>query len=217
MKFFYKCTKCKTIKKDDVTIKYQILLYNITKNDLFITKMAEFKLLPPNRLYQELLYHLTTKKDWTINIDSIFTEKQINMINFIYQFNAQELSFDFLIPFKKISNENIELIQNNLGTIINNINKRRFTFLENKAFENISQSLIKNIDKEDFIPIDISNNYDNEKRYNDLVPCFINYYYDFYDLNETEGDEKENNNDNNIFNDKNDEEQSFFTINSIKK
>ena len=74
--FCYKCNKCKTIK-NDVSIKYQILLYNKIKKELFITKMGEFKLLPPNRLYQELMYHLSTQKEWKINIENIFTEKQI--------------------------------------------------------------------------------------------------------------------------------------------
>ena len=217
MLFYYKCNKCKTVK-NDVTIKYQILLYNKRKKDLFITKMGEFKLLPPNRLYQELMYHITSKKDWAINIENIFTEKQINIINFIYYFSTQGISFDFLIPYKTLSDENVELIQNNLGAIISDINRRRFSLLEISEYDKINKSLTMNTDNDDFIPIDISNN-DNLNRYNsDLVPCLINYYYDIYNEGEEleNNDEDNNNNNVNVEND-NDDGQNYFTINPIKK
>ena len=211
MIFYYKCSKCKAVK-NDVTIKYQILLYNKRKKELFITKMGEFKLFPPNRLYQELVYHLTLKKEWKINIENIFTEKQINLLNFIYYFSSEGLSFDFLIPFKTISDENIELIQNNLGAIISDINKRRFSFLEIDEYDKINKSLTMNTENEDFIPIDISNN-DNLNRYYDLVPCLINYYYDIYHFNENE-EEKDGTNEDNIINNNNENGQTYFTINA---
>ena len=50
------------------------------QKDQYMQKMGEFKLLPPNRLYQELMYHLTSKIEWEINIESIFIEKQIMWI-----------------------------------------------------------------------------------------------------------------------------------------
>lgn len=219
--FYYKCSKCKTIK-NDVTIKYQMLLFNKEKKELFITKMGEFKLLPPNRLYQELMYHLTSKKNWVINIENIFTEKQINIINFIYYFSTEGLSFDFLIPYKTLNDESIELIQNNLGAIISDINRRRFSVLEVNEFDKISKSLIMNPENEDFIPIDISN-YDHFNRYFDLIPC-LNNYYDIYDFNygevinetETETETNENEDNNNLNNAENDE-LNYFTINATKK
>ena len=67
--YTYKCIKCKSLK-NDVIIKYQVLLQNKKRNELYITKMGEFKLLPPNRLYQELMFHLTAKEEWKINIDN---------------------------------------------------------------------------------------------------------------------------------------------------
>ena len=221
--FYYRCSKCKTVK-NDVPIKYQILLYNKRKKELFITKMGEFKLLPPNRLYQELMYHLTSKKEWKINIDNIFTEKQINIINFIYYFSCEGLTFDFLIPFKTISDEKIELIQNNLGAIISDINRRRFSLLEINECEKINKDLTMNPENEDFIPIDISNNY-NLNRYYDLAPCLINYYYDINNFNFEEGEEidgnEENNNNNinsnNINNNSNGDGQLYFTINACEK
>lgn len=184
--------------------------------------MGEFKLLPPNRLYQELMYHLTSKKNWVINIENIFTEKQINIINFIYYFSTEGLSFDFLIPYKTLNDENIELIQSNLGAIISDINRRRFSVLEVTEFDKISKSLIMNPENEDFIPIDISN-YDHFNRYFDLVPC-LNNYYDIYDFNygeannetETETETEINENGENINNAENDE-LNYFTINATKK
>ena len=213
--FCYKCNKCKTIK-NDVSIKYQILLYNKIKKELFITKMGEFKLLPPNRLYQELMYHLSTQKEWKINIENIFTEKQINLINFIYYFSTEGLSFDFLIPFKTISDENVELIQNNLGAIISDINKRRFSLLEIKEYDKINKSLTMSTENEEFVPIDISNN-DNLNRYYDLIPCLINYYNDLYHFSDNEEQEIECTNEENNDNIINGEGQSYFTINATKK
>ena len=69
----YKCIKCKTYK-DDVFIKYQLLLFNKKRKELYITKMGEFKLLPPNRLYKELMFNLTSQKNWEINVDNIMNE-----------------------------------------------------------------------------------------------------------------------------------------------
>ena len=216
--FYYNCIKCKTIK-NDVNIQYQILLYNKIKKELFITKMGEFKLLPPNRLYQELMYHLTSKKEWKINIENIFTEKQINLINFIYYFSMEGLSFDFLIPFKTITDENVELIQNNLGAIISDINKRRFTLMEITEYDKINKSLTMNTENEDFIPIDISNN-NHLNGYYDIIPCLINYYYDFYRFNENDGEEyphEEENGEEDNNNPVNEEDQNYFTINASKQ
>ena len=95
----YKCIKCKSYK-NDLYIKYQILLFNIKRNELFLTKMSEFKLLPPNRLYKELMYNLTSQKNWEINIDNIIKQNQINLMNYIFYFSIEGLSFDFLLPKK---------------------------------------------------------------------------------------------------------------------
>ena len=86
--------------------------------------MGEFKLLPPNRLYKELIYNLTSKKVWEINIEKITTEYQINLMNFIFYFSTEQLSFDFLLPYKKLDDDNFDIIQNNLCSYISNINKK---------------------------------------------------------------------------------------------
>ena len=167
----YKCIKCKTFK-DEVYIKYQLLLYNKKRDELYITKMGEFKLLPPNRLYKELMFNLTSEKNWEINVDNIMNEVQINLMNYLFYFSIEELSFDFLLPFKKITEEKIELIQNNLCSVICDINKRRFSLVGKVESNAINKDLLKNKENANFVPIDISNS-DNFDKYFDLVPCYI--------------------------------------------
>ena len=167
----YKCIKCKTYK-DDVFIKYQLLLFNKKRKELYITKMGEFKLLPPNRLYKELMFNLTSEKNWEINVDNIMNEVQINLMNYLFYFSIEELSFDFLLPFKKITEEKIELIQNNLCSVICDINKKRFSLVGKVESNEINKDLLKNKENANFVPIDISNS-DNFDKYFDLVPCYI--------------------------------------------
>ena len=201
----YKCIKCKTYK-DDVYIKYQILLYNKKRNELYITKMGEFKLLPPNRLYQELMLNLTSQKNWKINIDNIMNENQINLMNFLFYFSIEELSFDFLLPFKKISEEKIEIIQNNLCSVICDINKKRFSILGKVESNVINEDLVKNKENENFIPIDISNS-DHFDKYFELVPCFNDNEENDYLIGENYQDE---------INIDNDKKLNYFSINGKK-
>ena len=105
----------------------------------------------------------------------------------------------------------MELIQNNLGQILSEQNQKRFSnFLENNQCEEINKKLIEDSEKEDFIPIDIT----NLNKYYDLVPCLINSLNDNYYLNPIEIQSVERNkNDkdkeiNNIIKEKN-----YFTIN----
>ena len=118
-----------------------------------------------------------------------------------------------------MSDEDVELIQNNLGAIISDINKRRFSLLETKEYDkiNVNKSLTMNPENEDFVPIDISNN--NLNRYYDLVPCLINYYYEIYDFDDKDGEEteykEEDNGDTNI-NNIDEEGIKYFTINATK-
>ena len=173
--YTYKCIKCKSLK-NDVIIKYQVLLQNKKRNELYITKMGEFKLLPPNRLYKELIYNLTSKKVWEINIEKITTEYQINLMNFIFYFSTEQLSFDFLLPYKKLDDDNFDIIQNNLCSYISNINKKRFSVMGKVESDDISKGLIENKGSDNFIPIDIS----NFDKYFDLTPCLADNTQDDY-------------------------------------
>ena len=46
-------------------------------------------------------------KDNNINIDHIFSNKNINLLNFIFYFSLNNLPFDFLIPYENNMNNNI--------------------------------------------------------------------------------------------------------------
>ena len=210
IKLDYKCPKCNTII-DKIIIKYQILLYNKRKKELFIIKKDNFELEHPKKLYQDLIKYLT-KNEWEIDIDNILKKSEIDLFNYIFYFSSKSLSFDFLLPYKIFNNENMELIQNNLGQILSEQNQKRFSnFLENNQCEEINKKLIEDSEKEDFIPIDIT----NLNKYYDLVPCLINSLNDNYYLNPIEIQSVERNkNDkdkeiNNIIKEKN-----YFTINS---
>ena len=165
-----------------------------------------FKLLPPNRLYQELMLNLTSQKNWKINIDNIMNENQINLMNFLFYFSIEELSFDFLLPFKKISEEKIEIIQNNLCSVICDINKKRFSILGKVELNVINEDLVKNKENENFIPIDISNS-DNFDKYFELAPCFNDNEENDYLLGENYQNE---------INIDNDKKLNYFSINGKK-
>ena len=201
--YTYKCIKCKAFS-NDVYIKYQILLNNKKRKELYITKMGEFKLLPPNRLYTELMFNLSSQKNFEINIEAI--QNQFNFMNYIFYFSIENLSFDFLFPYRKIPDENVELIQNNLGFVISDINKRRFSVINNEKkndLSNINKGLVENKENGNFIPIDISK-CDNFDKYYNLIPCIIDNEQDeFY----------ENINENNIEDYKS---TNYFSINGNK-
>ena len=171
LNYTYKCIKCKSFS-NDVFIKYHILLNNKKRKELYITKMGEFKLLPPNRLYTELMFNLSSQKNLEINIDNITSQNQFNLMNYIFYFSIENLSFDFLFPYKKLDDEHIELIQNNLGYVISDINKRRFSIINNAQTNDINKGLNENKENENFIPIDISK-CDNFDKYYNLTPCII--------------------------------------------
>ena len=81
----YKCKECGQ-KKNSIDIKYQILLINKKKNQSFITKIGEFKLLSPYRLYTNLKLDQLTRKDYSLKIDNIYNEKKNELFNYIFYF-----------------------------------------------------------------------------------------------------------------------------------
>ena len=200
--YTYKCIKCKSFS-NDVIIKYQILLNNKKRKELYITKMGEFKLLPPNRLYTELMFNLSCQKNLEINIEKITSQNQFNLMNYLFYFSIENLSFDFLFPYKKLDDEQIELIQNNLGSVISDINKRRFSIINNAQTNDINKGLVENKENENFIPIDISK-CDNFDKYYNLTPCII-------DNEPNELYEENNENNNNEY-----KSTNYFTINGKK-
>ena len=157
--FGYKCKNCGEVN-NTITINYQILLINENKNQVFITKVGQFKLLSPFRLYSNLTLDLLTRRDYSLKIDNIYNEQGNELFNYIFYFCRKNLTFDFLIPYKTLNDIDLEFFETNLGTIIDNINKKKFSDKEKMTYEN----LIKERNNE-FIPIDISN-------VRDLTPCY---------------------------------------------
>ena len=58
----------------------------------------------PHLLYQQLKIYVLNLKDNNIDIDHIFSNQNINLMNYIFYFTLNCLPFDFLIPYK--NNEN---------------------------------------------------------------------------------------------------------------
>ena len=163
--FQYKCKNCEAVK-NSIDIKYQLLLINKLTNKSFITKIGEFKLMSPYRLYTNLKLDLLTRKDYSLKIDNIYHENKNELLNYIYYFCRKNLTFDFLIPYKPVNSMNFELIENDLDTIISDINKQRLTVNNQINLEN----LLKETENE-FIPINISENL-TCKMFENLTPCY---------------------------------------------
>ena len=165
--FEYTCKACGA-KKNSIDIKYQILLINKNKNQSFITKIGDFKLLSPYRLYTNLKLDQLTRKDYSLKIDNIYNEKRNELFNYIFYFCRKNLTFDFLIPYKSLNGIDMELIENRLGTIISDINRQRFTIKSEINTDN----LIKEMEDE-FVPINISENSNLDKKtFDDLTPIY---------------------------------------------
>ena len=165
--FEYKCKKCGEIK-NSIDIKYQILLINKRKNQSFITKIGEFKLLSPYRLYTNLKLDQLTRKDYSLKIDNIYNEKSNELFNYIFYFCRSNLTFDFLIPYKSLNAMDLELIENRLGTIISDINKQRFSIKNQISADNLTKEM-----ENEFVPINISDNSNFDKKtFDDLTPSY---------------------------------------------
>ena len=165
--FEYKCKNCGAVK-NCIDIKYQILLINKNKNQSFITKLGDFKLLSPYRLYTNLKLDQLTRKDYSLKIDNIYNEKKNELFNYIFYFCRKNLTFDFLIPYKSLNGIDLELIENRLGSIISDINRQRFSIKTDINTDN----LIKEMENE-FVPINISENSNLDKNtFDDLTPIY---------------------------------------------
>ena len=141
--FKYKCEKCEGVE-NEVNIKYQILLSNLQKKEAIVMGEGEYKLNTPYLFYQSIKNYFLKRKDYKLDIENIFYEKELNLPYIIFYFSIINLSFDFLLPYKKEGNE---------------ITKKGKE--ENKSNEN------------EFVPIKINyDNDDVYRRFNDLVPLY---------------------------------------------
>jgi hypothetical protein len=100
-KFNFKCKKCGESNKNiNIKTNYNIFLCDIKKNKDVIIKQGSFNLIMPHLLFQEIKNYVINLKDNNIDIDHIFSNKNINLLNFIFYFSLNGLPFDFLIPYE---------------------------------------------------------------------------------------------------------------------
>ena len=192
--FEYVCKKCGTIM-NNINIKYQIILINQKNNQSFVTKLGEFQLLSPYRLYTNLKFDQLNMKDYSLKINNIYNEKKNDFFNYIFYFCRKNLTFDFLIPYKSLNNIDLELIENKLGNIISDINKKRFSIKGPLNPENLTKEL-----ENEFVPINISENSNLDKIiFTDLTPSYSTDAFEGIYENETEKENNENKNSDNSF------------------
>ena len=141
--FKYKCEKCVEVE-NEIIIKYHILLSNFQKKEAIVMGEGEYKLNTPYKFYENIKSYFQNRKNYELNIENIFNEKELNLPYIIFYLSINKLSFDFLLPYK------------NEGDELNKKGKE-----ENKVNEN------------EFVPIKINyDNDDVYRRFNNLVPLY---------------------------------------------
>ena len=95
----YKCSECGE-DNIDVKIKYKLSLIDKKKNESIIVNQGQFKLIPPHKIYEHMKEYFIYLKDYKLDIDHIFSNDKIYLLNNIFYFSDRMLSFDFLIPYE---------------------------------------------------------------------------------------------------------------------
>ena len=138
--FKFKCEKCQGIESE-IKIKYHILLSNFQKKEAYVMGEGEYKLSTPYKFYENIKNYFQKRKNYKLDIENIFNEKDLNLPFIICYFSIINYSFDFMLPYKKSEEE---------------IKKKGKE--QNKINEN------------EFVPIKINyDNDDVYRRFNDLV------------------------------------------------
>ena len=104
-KLFYKCKKC---EEDNIEIKirYKLFIKQKNKGENLIITEGIFKLIPPHIIYQDLKNYLLNLDDNKLDIDNIFSNDKIHLLNNIFYFSDKILPFDFLIPYEEQGKRN---------------------------------------------------------------------------------------------------------------
>ena len=133
----FKCKNCNKINFG-ITMNYKLSLINIkTAKEKSILK-EKFNLIMPHLLYNKIKDYLIHIKDNKLDIDHIFSNTNIDILNFIFYFSLQSLPFDFLLPYEN-KNEQKEYFFN--YDYINKKQKKKFNDLV--TFNNESFTLKK--------------------------------------------------------------------------
>ena len=105
--FIFKCknNKCNGINFG-IKINYEISLINIKKENEKLISKGNFDLIMPHLLYNKIKNYLINLKENRIDIDHIFSNKNIDILNFAFYFSIKSLPFDFLFPYEDNINKN---------------------------------------------------------------------------------------------------------------
>ena len=148
-KLFYKCSECGE-ENIDIKIKYTLSLNNKKKNEIITIVQGHFKLIPPHKIYQQMKEKFIYLKEGKLDIDHIFSNDNVNLLNNIFYFSDRQLPFDFLIPYEDQKDREYfmedldeEDEEENNDIINNEINKIDDKY-KNKINENISIFNINN-------------------------------------------------------------------------
>ena len=105
--FIFKCknNKCNGINFG-IKINYEISLINIKKENEKLISKGNFDLIMPHLLYNKIKHYLINLKENRIDIDHIFSNKNMDILNFAFYFSIKSLPFDFLFPYEDNINKN---------------------------------------------------------------------------------------------------------------
>ena len=148
-KLFYKCSECGE-ENIEIKIKYTLSLNNKKKNEIITIVEGHFKLIPPHKIYQQMKEKFIYLKEGKLDIDHIFSNDNVNLLNNIFYFSDRQLPFDFLIPYEDQKDREYfmedldeEEEEENNDIINNQINNKDDKY-KNKINENISILNINN-------------------------------------------------------------------------
>ena len=98
-KLIYKCSQCGT-ENLEIKIKYKLVWNNKKKGESLDIKEGYFILIPPHKIYQEIKDYIMSFNECQLDIDNIFSNDKIHLLNNIFYFSEKLHPFDFLIPYE---------------------------------------------------------------------------------------------------------------------
>ena len=125
----FKCKNCNMINFG-IKINFKISLINIKKKKQKLISEDKFNLISPHLLYLKIKDYLIKLNENKLDINHIFSNNNIDLLNFIFYFSLKYLPFDFLLPYER---SNINTEEREFYFNYDYINKK-----VRKKFENIS-------------------------------------------------------------------------------